>query len=80
MIMTIRKQLGIVISILIFIAIFLNSFISSSYIDNYFKGYVSEQYTNNINSIKIFSKNVLMDNSKNEMRIRMELQNFIEDP
>lgn len=78
--MTIRKQLGIMITIIIFIAIFLNSFISSSYIDNYFGGYVSDQYTNNINSLKTFSKNILMDDSKNEMGIQMELQNFIEDP
>lgn len=80
MIMTIRKQLGIIIISLIFIAIVINSLISVTYIDNYFKSYISEQYDDDVNSIKTFSEDVLMDKSSISMRTQIELQNFINDP
>jgi len=64
MIMTIRKQLVIIII----------SLISVTYIDNYFKSYISEQYDDNVNSIKIFSEDVLMDKSSISMRTQVELK------
>ncbi|MGB3368089.1 MAG: HAMP domain-containing sensor histidine kinase [Acidaminobacteraceae bacterium] len=78
--MTIRKQLGIITVSLIFIAIVINSLISVTYIDNYFKSYISQQYDDNVNSIRNYSENVLADKTNITMRTQIELQNFINDP
>lgn len=78
--MTLRKQLIRMMLIIIFIAIFLNSFISSSFIDNYFKGYVSEQYDENINKIIELAKYMNSEAGVDITQSVRELQNYIKDP
>ncbi len=59
--MTLRKQLSIIMLFVIAISIVINSLISSSYIDKYFRNYVSDQYDQNVDAIKTFSRNLLVD-------------------
>lgn len=78
--MTLRKQLSIIMLFVIAISIVINSLISSSYIDKYFRNYVSDQYDQNVDAIKTFSRNLLVDGVQNKSRAETELKNFIDDP
>ncbi len=78
--MTIRKQLSIMMFLLILASIAVNSFISTRYIDNYFRGYVSEQYEQNVETIVTFSENLLHEGIHNRRSALSELENFIDDP
>jgi signal transduction histidine kinase len=78
--MTIRKQLSIMMFLLILASIAVNSFISTRYIDNYFRGYVSDQYDQNVDTIVTFSENLLHEGIQNRRSALSELENFIDDP
>lgn len=78
--MTIRRQLSLIMLLLIIVSVIANSLISTNYIDGYFKNYVSEQYDENVNAIKTFSKNILVERTQSRNRAQSELENFVDDP
>ena len=77
--MTIKKQLIIIIISMIFFAIIINSFLSSRYIDNYFKGYVTEQYEDEVDKIKNYAIKLLNNDNYTAEKSKEELMNFIDE-
>ncbi|MGM0640669.1 MAG: sensor histidine kinase [Thermotogota bacterium] len=68
-----------ILSIVLF-SIFINSFIFGGLINNYFKGYILEEYNNEIEKIKSISVNYLENNELTKNQIILQFENFIEDP
>lgn len=78
--MTIKKKLIILGFSLVLISTLLSSIISGLYIDRYFTNYIKEEHLNNIENIKIFAQEILLENP-NEVEIySRELANYIKEP
>lgn len=78
--MTIKRKLIILGFSLVLISTLLSSIISGLYIDRYFTNYIKEEHLNNIENIKIFAQEILLENP-NEVEIySRELANYIKDP
>lgn len=75
--MTIKKQLIIIIISMIFFTVIINSFLSTRYIDNYFKGYVTDQYEDEVEKIKNYAINFL--NNDITQKSKEELANFMDE-
>lgn len=78
--MTIKRKLIILGFSLVLISTLLNSVISGVYIDRYFTNYIKEEHLDNIENIKTFAQEILLE-QPNEVDIySRELTNYIKDP